>query len=136
MMPRFELCAIRSHLPSGMSPGMYAKFWLSDSATNSYGGVYIWDDRAAMDDYARSDLFKSVLSHSNFTALTSATSMSSRGPPRSPVDWHWSDCRHRQRIHNGGPGDRHDHLPCSRSAASARVSESGGYPRARNETRS
>jgi hypothetical protein len=50
---------------------MRAKVWLADSATNTYGGVYIWEDRPAMENYARSDLFKTVLSHPNFTAISS-----------------------------------------------------------------
>ena len=52
-------------------PGMLAKIWLADQATNTYGGVYTWRDHAAMDDYARSDLFKAVLSHPNLTEITS-----------------------------------------------------------------
>jgi hypothetical protein len=52
-------------------PGMQAKIWLADPATNTYGGIYLWDDRAAMEDYARGDLFKAVVSHPNFTDLSS-----------------------------------------------------------------
>ena len=52
-------------------PGMLSKIWLADPATNTYGGVYTWRDRAAMEEYARSDLFKAVLSHPNFADITS-----------------------------------------------------------------
>jgi hypothetical protein len=68
-------------------PGMQAKIWLADPATNTYGGIYLWDDRAAMEKYARSDLFEAVASHPNFTDLTShdfevltgPTALTSRG---------------------------------------------------------
>jgi hypothetical protein len=50
--------------------GMQAKIWLADPATNTYGGIYLWDDRAAMEEFARSDLFHAVLSHPNFADLT------------------------------------------------------------------
>ena len=52
-------------------PGMHAKIWLADPATNTYGGVYTWRDRGAMEEYARSDLFKAVLTHPNFADVTS-----------------------------------------------------------------
>jgi hypothetical protein len=52
-------------------PGMVYKVWLSSPETNTYGGVYAWRDRAAMEAYARGDLFKAVLSHPNFANLTS-----------------------------------------------------------------
>jgi hypothetical protein len=51
-------------------PGLQSKVWLADPETNTYGGVYSWHDRAAMEAYGRGDLFKSVLNHPNFTAIT------------------------------------------------------------------
>jgi quinol monooxygenase YgiN len=53
------------------TPGMYAKIWLADPATNTYGGIYTWRDRQAMDDYGRSDFFKAVQSHPNLADITS-----------------------------------------------------------------
>lgn len=32
-------------------PGLRAKLWLSDPVANAYGGVYVWDDPAAMQAY-------------------------------------------------------------------------------------
>jgi hypothetical protein len=67
--------------------GMQAKIWLADPATNTYGGIYLWNDRAAMEEYARSDFFKAVASHPNFADITShdyevlqgPTAMTTRG---------------------------------------------------------
>ena len=38
-------------------PGLVSKVWLADEAANTYGGVYTWVDRPAMEAYLRSDLF-------------------------------------------------------------------------------
>jgi quinol monooxygenase YgiN len=52
-------------------PGLISKVWLADPATNTYGGVYTWKDRAAYEAYTRSDLFKGVGSNPNLTNVTS-----------------------------------------------------------------
>ncbi len=39
-------------------PGLVSKTWLADEATNTYGGVYAFEDRGALDAYLGSDLFK------------------------------------------------------------------------------
>jgi hypothetical protein len=52
-------------------PGLVSKTWLADEATNTYGGIYTWVDRAAMEAFASSDLFKSVASNPNFANITS-----------------------------------------------------------------
>lgn len=52
-------------------PGMLAKIWLSDPARNTYGGVYTWEDRAAMDRYLQGELWQGVLANPAFTGITS-----------------------------------------------------------------
>lgn len=52
-------------------PGLRAKVWLTDPSTGTYGGVYLWDDRAAMDAYAASELFASVASSPAFAGIAS-----------------------------------------------------------------
>ena len=47
-------------------PGLVSKTWLSDPETNTYGGVYVWRDREAMEDYERTDIYKGMAT--NFTA--------------------------------------------------------------------
>ena len=40
------------------TPGLLSKTWLANSETNTYGGVYLWPDRDAMERYVTSDLFR------------------------------------------------------------------------------
>ena len=37
-------------------PGLLGKIWLADVGKNTYGGVHIWQDAAAMHAYLASDL--------------------------------------------------------------------------------
>src|SRR5437868_11831143 len=39
-------------------PGLVSKVWLANSTTNTYGGVYTWASREAMETFAKSELFK------------------------------------------------------------------------------
>jgi len=50
-------------------PGLLAKVWLADPDTNTYGGVYLFRDRAAMDAYVASDLFATVASYPHFADI-------------------------------------------------------------------
>ena len=52
-------------------PGLLTKIWLSDPPTNTYGGVYTWRDRAALQQYLESPLFHSVATHPNLANITS-----------------------------------------------------------------
>jgi len=52
-------------------PGLVSKVWLENSTTNTYGGVYTWASREAMDEYAKSDLFKAVATNPNLAGITS-----------------------------------------------------------------
>jgi quinol monooxygenase YgiN len=52
-------------------PGLMAKVWLADSSANTYGGVYLWRDRKAMEEYCKTELFQSVASHPNLAEITS-----------------------------------------------------------------
>jgi quinol monooxygenase YgiN len=52
-------------------PGLLSKVWLADPATNTFGGVYTWQDRAASEAYTRSELFKAVASHPNLANISS-----------------------------------------------------------------
>jgi quinol monooxygenase YgiN len=51
-------------------PGLLSKVWLADVAKNTYGGVYIWQDAAAMQAYLASELGKGVLGNPHFANLT------------------------------------------------------------------
>ena len=52
-------------------PGLISKVWLADEATNTYGGIYTWVDRAAMEAFASSDLFRAIAANPNFVDITS-----------------------------------------------------------------
>jgi heme-degrading monooxygenase HmoA len=52
-------------------PGLISKVWLANRTTNTYGGVYTWATREAMDEYAKSDLFRAVATNPNLADVTS-----------------------------------------------------------------
>ena len=43
-------------------PGLVSKVWLADEEKNSFGGFYLWETKAAMEDFMHSDLVKAVVS--------------------------------------------------------------------------
>ncbi len=63
-------------------PGLISKVWLADTAMNTYGGVYTWVDRAAMETYVQSDIFKAVAANPNLAHITSRDFGVLEGPSR------------------------------------------------------
>ena len=63
-------------------PGLLSKAWLADELANTYGGVYTWVDRAAMEAYLGSDIFKAVAANPNFTNVQSRDFEVLEGPTR------------------------------------------------------
>ena len=51
-------------------PGLISKTWLADAASNTYGGVYLWDTEACS-NYKASKLFNAVKTHPNFAEVSS-----------------------------------------------------------------
>lgn len=51
-------------------PGLLAKVWLRDPTSNTYGGVYLFEDRAAADAYGASELFATVGAFPNFANIS------------------------------------------------------------------
>jgi quinol monooxygenase YgiN len=51
-------------------PGLLSKVWLEDSETNTYGGVYTWSSREAMNEFLQSELFDAIASNPNFIDAT------------------------------------------------------------------
>jgi hypothetical protein len=43
-------------------PGLISKTWLADDAKNTFGGFYLWESKAAMEKFMKSDLVKAVVS--------------------------------------------------------------------------
>src|SRR6478672_12719325 len=52
--------------------GLISKVWLANRSTNTYGGVYTWASREAMEEYSRSELFRAVRSNAHFVHVTSS----------------------------------------------------------------
>jgi heme-degrading monooxygenase HmoA len=50
-------------------PGLLAKIWLEDPESNTYGGIYLWDDEESMQRFLRSDLFEGT--NPEFSNVTS-----------------------------------------------------------------
>lgn len=51
-------------------PGLLSKTWLAEPATNTYGGVYLFRDRAALEAYLASDLCRSLRETPAFADLS------------------------------------------------------------------
>jgi hypothetical protein len=55
-------------------PGLLSKVWLVDQSTNTYGGVYTWRDRQAMENFLDSELFREFSVDPHVKDLTSRDS--------------------------------------------------------------
>jgi hypothetical protein len=53
-------------------PGLLSKVWLANRAANTYGGVYTWADRTAMEAYRTSGLFAAAAASPRLANVTSA----------------------------------------------------------------
>ncbi len=51
-------------------PGLVAKYWLADRGTNTYGGVYIWENRAAMEGYTGGEVWAAVGANPHLANIT------------------------------------------------------------------
>ena len=69
-------------------PGLVSKVWLADRATNTYGGFYLWQDRAAMAAFMASGMVAAIMARPHLSGITSrdfavpdALSRTTRGVP-------------------------------------------------------
>jgi len=51
-------------------PGLLSKLWIKNADTGTYGGVYIFSDRDALNRFQESDLFRSLAVNKNFVNIT------------------------------------------------------------------
>ena len=51
-------------------PGLQWKIWLADRSRNTYGGIYLFDDKQHADQSRHSALFVGLTSNTHFTDLT------------------------------------------------------------------
>ena len=52
-------------------PGLVSKTWLANPETNTFGGMYIWQDWQATEDYKETDIYKGISANSNFVDVSS-----------------------------------------------------------------
>jgi len=52
-------------------PGLIGKTFIASPETNTYGGVHVWRDRAAMDAYRTSDVWRAIEGHPALVGLES-----------------------------------------------------------------
>jgi quinol monooxygenase YgiN len=52
-------------------PGLISKIWLADPSSNTYGGIYTWQNPQALEAYTHTEIFHNVVNHPNFTNLVS-----------------------------------------------------------------
>jgi len=46
--------------------GLLTKIWINDPDSSTYGGIYLFRDRTALDAYLESDVFASILAEPSF----------------------------------------------------------------------
>lgn len=63
-------------------PGLISKVWLANAVTNTYGGVYTWENREAMERYTQSDLFASITNDPHLGEVASTDFGILEGPTR------------------------------------------------------
>jgi hypothetical protein len=51
-------------------PGLLAKVWLRDLGDNVYGGLYLWKDEGAYNNFMASELWGEVRDDDSLSALT------------------------------------------------------------------
>ena len=52
-------------------PGLLAKIWLRDSDTNTYGGLYLWDNQEAYERYIKGEVFNAIKADQNLKNVDS-----------------------------------------------------------------
>ena len=63
-------------------PGLAAKVWLANVSTNTFGGVYMFEDAAALDAFLNSDLFQQVEATPAFANIVVRSFGTLAGPTR------------------------------------------------------
>ena len=63
-------------------PGLVSKTWLANPETNTYGGVYVWQSREAMEDYKETDIYKGMATNPLFEDMVVKDFAVLEGPTR------------------------------------------------------
>ena len=51
-------------------PGLASKLWIKNADTGTYGGIYIFESRDALNRFQETDLFRSLAVNKNLTNIT------------------------------------------------------------------
>jgi quinol monooxygenase YgiN len=52
-------------------PGLHSKVWLAEPRSSTYGGIYTWQDRAAMQAYLDGELYAALRDNPAFDGVRS-----------------------------------------------------------------
>ena len=63
-------------------PGLIAKTWLADEATNTYGGVYFFADRRSVDGYLASAIVEAMHANPHLVDVTARVYGTLEAPTR------------------------------------------------------
>jgi hypothetical protein len=79
-LQEYEAVAERIAPAFASLPGLIAKAWLADPGENTYGGVYLWTDRAAAEAYAEGELLAGARRNPAFANFRSSILDTLAGP--------------------------------------------------------
>ena len=63
-------------------PGLVSKTWLANPETNTYGGVYVWRSREAMENYEQTDIYKGMATNPHIADISVNDFAVLEGPTR------------------------------------------------------
>jgi quinol monooxygenase YgiN len=66
-------------------PDLHSKVWLADPDTNTYGGAYLWRDRASLDAYLAGPVFGAVNQLPGVHSIETRTFAALEAPTRISV---------------------------------------------------
>jgi hypothetical protein len=52
-------------------PGLLAKVWLRDPESNTYGGLYLWEDQESYEGYIKGEVFNAIKADRNLANVES-----------------------------------------------------------------
>jgi heme-degrading monooxygenase HmoA len=63
-------------------PGLVSKTWLADPETGTYGGLYVWRSREAMEAYKEGEIYKGMLANPYLKNVSARDFAVFEGPSR------------------------------------------------------
>ena len=52
-------------------PGLVSMVWLANRDTNTYGGIFTFENNEALEAYKQSEIYRDVVTHANFANIIS-----------------------------------------------------------------